>query len=284
MISQINSLPLLNKWIYNLCYGIDNKEILLLLYPPHVNKNISGESSNIIDKINSKIKELKPSSKVYNIFDFKDFYSINQFQNNKNTILVSNVRIDINKLENCGNTILYFNVNIEINKTIFTFDKRLNLDNNELYKQYYRYNYIKLMNPINILQREFSIIYNLIFRLFENNNFYNIELLKSNKSIDTGTWIEQIKEEIYVLTFHNILTSKLAITIYKICTFNFHENNKNIGIFYSKQLGIKSKTMHLPNIHKNKIQMLSIKAKAYDLKKSKVAVNSTYLRRKRLTD
>jgi hypothetical protein len=283
MYDSFMSIPFLQKWFYNLIHDIKNEEILLLIYPQKQNKDVGTENLNIINKINLKIRSLEHNGS-YNILNLESIFSINQILNNKNTILVSNVHIDINKLENCKNTILYFNVNNEIHKTIFTLNKTLNLYNNELYEQDYRSNYIKLMNPINILRRESSIIYNLIFRLFENNNFYNIELLKSNKSIDTRTWIEQINEEIYVLTFHNILTSKLAIAIYKICTFNFHENNKNIGIFYSKQLGIKSKTMHLPNIHKNKIEMLSIKAKAYDLKNSKVVDNSTYLYRKSLTD
>lgn len=269
MSDSFISIPLLQKWFYNLVHDIHNEEILLLIYH-HDTKYIF-----FIKEIILKIKKLEPKGK-YEILNFLNIASINQIQNNKNIILLSNLFNSINKLEDCKHKILYFNINKEINNSILTFTKKT-FNNINSTPNYQYYNYISSENPINLIKQEYSVIKNLIFRLFENNNFNDIELLKSDRSVDNRIWKEQIKEEIYLLTLHNILTSKLAIAIYKISTFKFSENNKNIGIFYSKELGIKSKTMHIPNIYGGKKQMISTKTKAYNLKNSPNVDNITYL-------
>jgi hypothetical protein len=62
------------------------------------------------------------------------------------------------------------------------------------------------------------------------------------------------------LRIHKILTSRLAITIYKATTLKLTDTTTKIGTFYRKELGIRSKTIQLPNI--KPIQ----RVKAYDLK------------------
>ena len=275
MSDSFISIPLLQKWFYNLVHDIHNEEILLLIYH-HNTKYIYSNYLYFIKEIILKIKKLEPKGK-YEILNFLDIANINQIQNNKNIILLSsNLFNSINKLEDCKHKILYFNINKEIYNSILTFTKKTLNDINST-PNYQYYTYISSENPINLIKQEYSVIKNLIFRLFENNNFNDIELLKSDRSMDNRIWKEQIKEEIYLLTLHNILTSKLAIAIYKICTFKFNENNKNIGIFYSKELGIKSKTMHIPNIYGGKKKMFSTKTKAYNLKNSPNVDNIIYL-------
>ena len=73
-------------------------------------------------------------------------------------------------------------------------------------------------------------------------------------------WKNIIKAEVYILRLYNILTSQLAVAIYRASTLQFSASTTKIGIFYRKNLGIKSKTIHLPNIYNKKVN-LNIKKK-----------------------
>jgi hypothetical protein len=99
--------------------------------------------------------------------------------------------------------------------------------------------------------------------VFPNNAFIvfsHNKLIQSDPTILYPRWKELIENDILILSTFKILTSRLAVTLYKMCTFKFYDSNTTIGNYYRKTIGVKSKTIQLPPNTKP-IQ----KVKAYDL-------------------
>ncbi|QOY55695.1 hypothetical protein HUE87_05580 [Candidatus Sulfurimonas marisnigri] len=103
----------------------------------------------------------------------------------------------------------------------------------------------------------------------------------SKQNLNIQMWEKEIDEEIHILLSHNILTSQLAIAIYKACTLQFKDSNTKIGRYYYSHLGVRSKTMQLPNIYNAKYKKPRRLAKAYDLNKSPNMDNLFYISRKK---
>ena len=74
---------------------------------------------------------------------------------------------------------------------------------------------------------------------------YNIEILQSNKGEYIPYWKKDIEDDFILLYSEKILTARLAVAIYKSSTLEFNASNKKIGIYFNKNLGIKSKTIKL---------------------------------------
>lgn len=70
-----------------------------------------------------------------------------------------------------------------------------------------------------------------------NKRSINLFLLRNSNKITINT----ILNDIDYFKSTGILTSRLAIFTYKICTFYFSASDKEIGIFYSNLLGIRSR-------------------------------------------
>ena len=96
----------------------------------------------------------------------------------------------------------------------------------------------------------------------------NLNILQSKRFIQCNYyWRLQIEKEIELLWQKKILTSRLAIAIYRATTLKFNDSNTCIGNFYNENLGIKSSSFHLTNIIV-KSDIKYVKLKVYHLDKS----------------
>ena len=251
---------LLENWLLNLKKNINNEEILLITF-----KNILPKRSFLLfTEFQNMITSFYPIAKEQ-IINLTDLKYINQIDDQKNIILIrmSNINNNNNQFKDYNKNILYIKFdNYNIGQLTILFNKVQNIKSlNKLQiKQDLEYLfYIKKRDPLTVIKQNYSSIINLI------NNF-NHTVLKSNKTISDYIWFKYIKEEINILIMHKILTSQLAVAIYRASTLQFSDSNTKIGIFYRKSLGIKSRTIHFPDIYKGKIK-LNIKIKGYNLQR-----------------
>ncbi len=122
---------------------------------------------------------------------------------------------------------------------------------------------LKTTNPIYIVEKDILYIKNFItiFLTHSQNqkpifipSQINIFLFRSKRNIT----LETIHNDILFLEHYNKLTSRLAIFIYKICTFEFHAGEKEIGLYFNRYFG-KSKPLN-----KKKYGIQNVKG--YDIK------------------
>jgi hypothetical protein len=260
---------LLNNWLFKIKNHEINEEILLLIFQKNINKMIK-----------QIFEDFSKSNKVFiNLIDLDKIENSNTLNNNENIIIFSKNDININKINNNKYKIILlvddksFNIENHI-KNI------LSNKNSIISKDFGPINYlenrslIQKTNPIEIINTfNYFLIESKIFSLFYRKMLYkeikifsNLNILQ-NKDFPYGVinLRVQIEKEIHLLCENKILTSRLAIAIYKSCTLNFSTSNTYIGNFFRKQLGIKSSTYHLTDtIFNIKYQ----KVKAYKLNKS----------------
>jgi hypothetical protein len=116
--------------------------------------------------------------------------------------------------------------------------------------------YIEQRDPIEIIKTfNYNIIRDHIYTLFmvqKGNShiclFSNIEILQSNKLTPVALWYKYIDQDIVILCSHKILTSRLAVALYKVTTLKFSDSNTKIGSYYSEKLKVKSVTVQLPDV------------------------------------
>ncbi len=107
-------------------------------------------------------------------------------------------------------------------------------------------------NPINIISSLQGINYlkQFIanFLCYANNKSIQIYLYRNMRNMS----LETILEDIEFLKHRMILTSRLAIFIYKICTFNYSTSDKTIGLYFSKYYGrsriVNNKSFGVTNV------------------------------------
>ena len=247
-------INLLQYWLLNLKKNINNEEILLITF-----RNISLEKSfSLFSELQDIITSLY-IIKTEQIINLIDIEHINQIDDSKNIVLINMHSNNINKLENCSKKILHIKFSLynirQLNSLLNIQNFKL-LDKLQIEQNLNYVFYIEKRDPFIMMKQNSSSIINLI-------NSFNYQILKSNKIIPDRLWIDKITEEIHILRLHNILTSQLAVAIYRASTLHFNDSTTKIGIFYRKNLGVKSKTIHLPDIYNRKS---NIKIKGYNLK------------------
>lgn len=247
-----NSTLTLNKWFDNLKQNKLNDEILCIFF----NKKDINNQNNCDKKINSILKNNNIDFNFYQIIYEHNIDNISNMKMESNIILASHIDTDILKINDCHTKLIC----LSIYKLIIYF-KYLHLTDSECI-------YIEKYDPIAVLKDYFKIkeeelnqhyntyyhndkIYNVIFLKF--NYFSNINCLKSDNLLASKFIMGELEYDINVLCYRNILTSKLAIALYKILTLRFNDSNTKIGTYYRKGLGISSKTTQLPNFQKEKI-------------------------------
>jgi len=127
-------------------------------------------------------------------------------------------------------------------------------------------------DPISILKSHgaYFIIHDLfiIIQLF---NLREILLINSIANPNFASFDKQVNFDLDFMLKYKKLTSRLAIYLYKICTFNFSATDTKIGRYYANQLGRKSKLYHLPIDLKRAHNYVSTsKVKVYDLELIKI--------------
>lgn len=267
---------LFTHWINNTITNKVNDEILLIIYDTS-----SVKRSTLINKLEKSL-ELDTKACNYMLFDINEIDSIDKIKrtnNSTNIILLGNPFIEISKILDSNNKILISIYSKLLECNFLQTKKRelslseenirriINLRDKPKINEFERYeNYIEKRDPLKIINsNNYNIIYKSIFSIFsqfKTTIFRNIEVLQSNKTTYHPYWIEQIDQDIFILLEYKILTSRLAVAIYKTSTLKFFDSTTKIGLFYRNKLGVKAKTTQLPNVTSIK------KVKAYNLNKT----------------
>lgn len=239
---------------------------------------VHHKKSILINKFknNLKLDRKTYNYKFFNINEIDSIDKIERTDNNTNIILLGNPFMEINKILDSNSKILlsiYSNL-LECNlfqtknrdlqlseeniKTIINFQNEPKINEVERYE-----NYIEKSDPLKIIDsRNYNVIYKSIFSVFlqlKTTIFRNMEILQSNRTIFYSFWMKQIEQDILILLKYKILTSRLAVSIYKTSTLKFFDSTTKIGLFYHDKFGIKAKTTQLPNVKPIE------KVKAYNL-------------------
>lgn len=260
-------------WFNNIINNKVNDEILLIVFdgPPQ-------KRSTLIKKFKNSLK-LDSKTYYYKVFDINEIDSIDKIEktdDNTNILLLGNPFMEINQILNLNSKVLlsiYSNL-LEWNffqtknrdlqlteeniRTIINFKSEPKINETERYE-----NYIEKRDPFKIINsNNYNTIYKSIFSVFlqlKTTIFREMEILQSNRTTFYSFWMKQIEQDIFILLNHKILTSRLAVAIYKTSTLKFFDSTTKIGLFYHDKLGIKAKTTQLPNIKPIE------KVKAYNL-------------------
>lgn len=279
---NINNYLLVLHWLNNVIDNKLNDEILLIV----LNSFYQGDE-NAIKKF-EKIINLDINIYNYKIFDIKEIESINKIkktEDNTNIILLGHPSMNINKILNSNTKVLlsvYSNL-LECNllktktKELRLSKETINIEDELEINEWERLeHYIEKKDPQKVIySNNYNFIYKSIFSIFLKeiyNNFltvfYPFSILQSNQTTFPTFWKDQIEEDILILKNYKILTSRLAVAIYRSCTLSFFDSNTKIGLFYYDKLRIKAKTTQLPIQNRQKV-------KAYDLNKTTKSIKKS---------
>jgi len=121
------------------------------------------------------------------------------------------------------------------------------------YADRYKY-YLEFLPIVKIIQsNNFNVIREFISFRLNAGSYLNVslDLLLHNTSYLENKFAlnDLIDADIYLLRTHRILTSRLAIVIYRLSFFNLSANKTQIGLFFKKELNVKSTTINLNNLN-----------------------------------
>jgi len=219
------------QYISNINFGY-----LSILYIERTNRQIKTNISNFITQYDRRVVDLNELKKKP--FDNSKIY----ITYNKNELIKFVLQekfyipIYIHKAEAISS--FFNNVLLEIVTTPLIIQDPINVINNTYY------NYIE--NFINVFLEDNAIKNSTLF----NKSFVKEYLFRNKEDIDTNVIINDIR----YLKHEKILTSRLAIFIYKICTFDFNATDKFVGLFYKRALQNTSKSRNSKKYNINNVK------------------------------
>lgn len=228
---------LVKTWFYNLKHMVINKEILLIC--------CDDKKLNLETLINNYLNNHKEVFYINNINRFKE----EELQNNKdkNIILINNsdinlIWLDIFKNENL--TILFCSIKNQEELVPLINNSNGTMSANPIQPHLFYIKKIELSSILNNL----NIIEDIIKILMTDDKNVPCKFSKSSikrylfRGKDSIDFNRIHKDISYFKATYN-LTSRLAIFIFKICTFYFSANEKTIGLHFANTFG-KSKILN----------------------------------------
>lgn len=268
MIGSTDRLTLIKRhtlliisWINNMMKNQINDEILMLLCKTDFNK------TDLVEKLNMEVSIYSPN---YEILDIRDLTSINEIDRNcikTNTIILTNSQMEADKFIDCNSILLFFEFKI-FKQLLLAREKNrseekptINIENRYIH-------YLEKRDPIKLIsQYNAESIRNQILSFWDKCIFhpkYSLlqrDIYEFTKYNHNAHLIYELQDyDIRLLVNEKILTSQLAIVIYKSSTLRFDDSDTKIGNYYRKKFGIQSKATHIPLSEPAK------KVKAYHLK------------------
>lgn len=259
-------------WLIKLRKGEINKDILLI-------------RDTILD-----FKQLKSFEKFfftkncnYQVKDINDINNFSMLNENVNYVICGNKGL-INKMIGANNKSILMECMrkiVDLNKEYETWQLtnkedgllekfRDHLSKCTINKNYKFSFYLKQRNPIDIV---FLLEKPIINEFIQNHINYFTDIFDTNYYFDNLRSREYLGYHLDILEKEAILTSWLAIIIYKLATFRIDDSDKKIGLFYKKELGIQSKPTSVkayPRFIKKGMERIPLckTVKAYNLKES----------------
>lgn len=206
----------IEEWYNNYNFQYNSHDIFLVYLQKDINPTSTSFSTKKVYENNQLI--IKPLGNIKSS-DIDD-----SIRSNRQLILYIDRPISLTNLsilKHTNDRCIYFDLDINQNDSLFTFHTCI---------------------PTIIIQNDMPYIQNL-FEIFLSSN-KNKKSIFSQKSIHTfllrdkkNISLATIQNDIEFLEHHNKLTSRLAIFIYKICTFEFDASEKEIGLYFSSSFG-----------------------------------------------
>lgn len=224
---------LVSHWFYNVNYNIINTEILLLNFKNKddakklLESNFLKNNKNLLvtslQKLNKKdLNSMNKRSIILVAGKEISFGHLGIFKDENIKILFSGIT-NLNQLENY---IVFSNSSIQKPIILFQDSHHFYLRNLDPSTIVYNVNYTKYFISTFLDYEEDN---DLSF----NQQSVKLFLLRNVHSITIDTILNDIK----YFEFTGVLTSRLAIFIYKMCTFYYDATDKEIGTFYAYMLG-----------------------------------------------
>lgn len=228
---------LVGNWFCNVHLGKINDSVLVIC---------GAEMYPYISDLRQFVQNLKEkySCGECRVESFKTYQKFEKYID-QNLIFTTSDRIDFTLLHKTKRKILFIDVAELIE------DGFLKNGLNKLYSAIHFYKeapvikvedfnfyYIKQSNPIELLNKDAEQLKDFLYLLFNNRN--NCKYLNCKDILLRG-YSFNIEKDIQYLEDEQILTSRLAIILYKIAFLNTDKNiDTLIGKFYHKHLGVKS--------------------------------------------
>lgn len=297
---------LVGHWLYNLINGISNKEILIII--SLVPSKILIE--NFKDFFNSKFINDKNTNPEYTITNINEFIN-DKSLTKKNTILIGNKVADIDIFKNFENKALCYtkksdfkNIKEDFFKPYLEIDEYINKpDITENEKSIF---YLLESDAAKLISKSSHLLEDFIFNTYGEKSFCNqtslryllkdtnldqeeVKLLSegttkiikkdgttyktSYSTFETSTSLqnEYLSRDLVIFKEKGLLTSRLSILIYRKAFFDMNANITQIGRYFSKVIGSRSKPIDLKKISRtcsiNYDGLSKTKVKAYDLNK-----------------
>jgi len=250
---------LLHSWLNNVVNDTINDEILFLTLSNNLYVN-----PNIKEFIKKRLQLDKGN---YRIFMIEDIASINEIKDNGNIIVLGHADMDVEKIYDPQHKILlciydFLASYIENMKIDSNVDKHpISIDERCIH-------YIEKNNPIDVIYTfNHAVISNhLLSKFYQESrskivSIFSVDTLQTKIQLSNILWYtESVKNDLLLLSTLKILTSELAVAIYRSTTMNFYASKTKIGRYYAKEFHIRSKSMHIPQSYRKR------EAKAYDLR------------------
>lgn len=221
---------LLNNWFYNLKNRTINQDILLLCF-----KNKADYKTFLESEINKEIDNILVTT--LQKLTKRDLNNIKK----RSIILVSFQEISFGHLrifyeENIR--LLYYQIS-DLNYIEYYFNHELHyVQTQQISLEFLPYFYLQTTNPIDIIYNIYYIKEFISVLLdFDKNSIFGFSKNSVKqflfRNIDTIS-VDTILNDIKFLERQNILTSRLAIFIYKVCTFECDSSDTKIGEYFKK--------------------------------------------------
>jgi hypothetical protein len=284
---------LVGYWFYNLKNNIENEEVLILIY-----RFSTNHLNELLNNIHSKLE--------YNILNVKELAKDKSLLK-VNTILIGTInsidKFQLSDLKNLRKKILIYNMHNSSDIHFFWEYSNATkpiINENEEYLFY-----LKWINPSELIYKPSYIVKEFILNIYGNfsslretdlkyliketnlnqENQYLLEKLESisllnNKKenvyqtafgeiITNSLQKEYLLRDIIILEEKGLLTSRLSIVLYRKAFLDIDANITEIGRYFNKLIGNKSKAIDLKKICKdssvNYDCLSKTKVKAYDL-------------------
>ena len=260
---------LIKEWFNNILYGIDNQNTILLL------EDIDGTLENTITYLLPERKATQNDTCA--VFDIRIKIPYEIIKNFKNTILIIPAEkssaeypnLDFNKLLSfkilyisADNTDFYSNILNYIN--LSQAENFIQIVNNERHLHFIeRVNLHELLtNNRNFLWLNGYLNF-IVKRYFKFCNEVNCHssLVKGTTFKET-TYSTDMKNDVNLFIASNILTSRLAVIIYRVAFLDPNANTTKIGIYFQKKSGSKSKVFSAKT-HKSLANIPDLKGKSF---------------------
>ena len=248
-------LSIVGNWFNNINEGKTNDEILLLI-------GLNNDTEINIRADLTSISEKQYTDKFFTIEPLRNLIGLENIYR-QNIILYSTNSLNFEILANTNRRIICIVLDTDINPYI-TIDWRFN----ELILNSYKYKvrqkldvyhdylfYIKKRNPIEVINQNTESIKNLLSFFLDKRHLS----FKNSSRIFFRGYHFDINKDIDYFDEKAILTSRLAIIIYKLSTLS-DISDRIIGDYYTTKFGMSST--------KKTYKRFCINSKCYDLNKS----------------